>query len=107
MKRIILSYLAGYRWHCCLLQRPFNDASGAVAPRVDGIFILALNGSISLFVRIRDDICSVYWILARIGVVLAALHCIAIDPMLLIRDAIILVGLLPSFYVLATGKHTS
>ena len=107
MKRITLGYLAGYQCYCCLLQRPFNDASGVVAPRADGMFLLVLNGSISFFVRIRDDICSVYWIVARTGVVLAALYCIAADPMLLARNAIILVGLLPSFYVLATGKYTS
>ena len=107
MKQIILSYLAGYQWYYCLLQRPFNDASGVVAPRADGVFMLALNGSISLFFRIRDDVCSVYWIVARIGVMLAALYCIAVDPMVAVCDAITLVGLLPSFYVLATGKHTS
>ena len=69
--------------------------------------MLALNGSFSLFFRIRDDVCSVYWIVARIGVMLAALYCIAVEPMVPVRDAIILVGLLPSFYVMATGKHTS
>ena len=65
MKRITLGYLAGYQCYCCLLERPFNDACWVLAPRADGMVMLIPTGSISLFVRIREDICSVSWIAAR------------------------------------------
>ena len=48
-----------------------------------------------------------YSVAARTGAVPPALNCLAADPMLPVLDAIVLVGLLPSRYALATGAHPS
>jgi len=70
-------------------------------PRVVGIFMIALGGVILQFVRARDYRYYRYAIIARIFIVLAltALYFKARDPLFLVLDTIVLVGLLPSIYV--------
>ena len=57
--------------------------------------------------RRRADACRAYSVAAGTGAVPTALNCLAADPMLPILDAIVLIGLLPSCYALATGTHPS
>ncbi|MDP6700269.1 MAG: hypothetical protein QGH25_11515 [Candidatus Latescibacteria bacterium] len=59
--------------------------------------------------RRRDDVCRAHSVAARTGTgaVPTALYCLAGDSMLPELDAIVLVGLLPSRYALATGTHPS
>src|SRR5262249_37892466 len=73
-------------------------------PRLVGVFMLALGGVILQFLRARDYRYYRYTILARtfIVVALTALYLKARDPLFLVLDAIVLVGLLPSIYVAVT-----
>ena len=59
--------------------------------------------------RRRDDDCRAYSVAARTGTgaVPTALNCLAADPIMPVLDAIVLIGLLPSRYALATGTHPS
>ena len=57
--------------------------------------------------RRRDDDCRAYSVAARTGAVATALNCLAADPIMPVLDAIVLIGLLPSRYALATGTHPS
>jgi hypothetical protein len=70
-------------------------------PRVAGMFMVALGGVIVQFVRARDYRYYLYAITARIFIVVAltALYFKTRDPLLLVLDSIVLVGLLPSIYV--------
>ena len=63
--------------------------------------MLALGGAVLEFVRARDYRYYRYAIVARIFIVVAltALYFKARDPLFLVLDAIVLVGLLPSIYV--------
>jgi uncharacterized protein YjeT (DUF2065 family) len=76
---------------------------GDVMPRLVGVFMLALGGVILQFVRARDYRYYRYAILARVFIVAAqtALYFAARDPLFLVLDVIVLVGLLPSIYVAA------
>src|SRR5262249_4071683 len=78
-----------------------NGSYGDVMPRLVGVFMLALGGVVLQFVRARDYRYYRYAIIARILIVVAlpALYFKARDPMFLVLDAIVLVGLLPSIYV--------
>jgi uncharacterized protein YjeT (DUF2065 family) len=78
-----------------------NGSYGDVMPRLVGMFMLALGGVILQFVRARDFRYYQYTIVARIFIVVAqtALYFKTRDPLFLVLDAIVLVGLLPSIYV--------
>jgi uncharacterized protein YjeT (DUF2065 family) len=78
-----------------------NGSYGDVMPRVAGMFMVALGGVIVQFVRARDYRYYLYAITARIFIVVAltALYFKTRDPLFLVLDAIVLVGLLPSIYV--------
>src|SRR5262249_13652413 len=78
-----------------------TGSSGDVMPRLVGVFMIALGGAILEFVRARDYRYYRYAITARIFIVVAltALYFKARDPLFLVLDAIVLVGLLPSIYV--------
>jgi hypothetical protein len=113
MQRLTLSYLAGYLLlgGLGLLLAPAlalrlllsNGAYGDIMPRVVGMFMLALGGVILQFVRARDYRYYLYIIVARSFIVLVqtALYFKARDPLFLVLDAIVLIGLLPSIYVAA------
>ncbi len=81
-----------------------NGAYGDVMPRVAGVFVVALGGVIFQFVRARDYRYYLYTVLARafIVIVQTILYFRSHDPLFLVMDAIVLVGLLPSIYVAAT-----
>jgi uncharacterized protein YjeT (DUF2065 family) len=115
--RLTLSYLAAY-----LLIGGFGFvvapalalrlllSSGAyddVMPRLVGVFMVALGGVIFQFVRARDYRYYLYTIVARsfIVVVMTALYFKARDPLFLVLDAIVLIGLLPSIYVAAQSAR--
>ena len=78
-----------------------NGSYGDVMPRLVGVFMLALGGVVLQFVRARDYRYYRYAIIARIFIVVAltALYVKAGDPLFLVLDAIVLVGLLPSIYI--------
>jgi hypothetical protein len=80
-----------------------NGSYGDVMPRLVGVFMVALGGVILQFVRARDYRYYGYTIIARILIVVAltVLYFKARDPLFLVLDAIVLVGLLPSIYVAA------
>jgi hypothetical protein len=78
-----------------------NGTYGDVMPRLVGVFMIALGGAVLEFVRARDYRYYRYTITARIFIVVAltALYFKASDPLFLVLDAIVLVGLLPSIYI--------
>ena len=86
-----------------------NGAYGDIMPRVVGMFMLALGGVIFQFVRAQDYRYYLYTIFARafIVLVLTTLYFKSQDPLFLVLDAIVLVGLLPSIYVAATRTARS
>src|SRR5207249_6131404 len=110
MQRLTLSYLAGYLLvgglgflvapDVALRLLLSNGAYGDIMPRVVGMFMLALGGFILQFVRARDYRYYLYAVVARsfIVLVLTALYFRARDPLFLVLDAIVLIGLLPSIY---------
>ena len=78
-----------------------NGNYGDVMPRVVGVFMLALGGVILQFVLAHDYRYYRYTIIARIFILVAmtALYFKSLDPLFLVLNAIVLVGLLPSIYV--------
>jgi hypothetical protein len=68
--------------------------------------MLALGGAVLEFVRARDYRSYRYAIIARIFIVVAlsALYFKTRDPLFLVLDAIVLVGLLPSIYVAVRAR---
>ena len=86
-----------------------NGAYGDIMPRLFGLFMFVLGGVIYQFVRARDYRYYFYTIVARsfIVVVMTALYFKARDPLLLVLDAIVLIGLLPSIYVAAQSARAS
>jgi len=86
-----------------------NGTYGDLMPRVVGMFMLALGGLIFQFVRAQDYCYYLYSAVARtfIVLVLTTLYVRSHDPLFLVLDAIVLVGLLPSIYVAATKTARS
>jgi hypothetical protein len=86
-----------------------NGAYGDIMPRLFGLFMFVLGGIIYQFVRARDYRYYFYTIVARsfIVVVMTALYFKARDPLFLVLDAIVLIGLLPSIYVAARSPRAS
>jgi uncharacterized protein YjeT (DUF2065 family) len=113
MQRLTLIYLASYLLvgGLGLLVVPdltlrlllSNGTYGDVMPRLVGTFMIALGGVILQFVRARDYRYYRSTIVARsfIVVALTALYFRARDPLFIVLDAIVLIGLLPSIYVAA------
>ena len=116
MQRLTFVYLASYLFvgGLGLLVVPeltlrlllSNGRYGDVMPRLVGVFMLALGGAVLEFVRARDYRYYRYAIIARIFIVvsLSALYFKARDPLFLVLDAIVLVGLLPSIYVAVRAR---
>ena len=119
MQRLTLSYLAGYLLvgglgfllapDVALRLLLSNGAYGDIMPRVVGMFMLALGGLILQFVRARDYRYYLYAVVARsfIVLVLTALYFRARDPLFLVLDAIVLIGLLPSTYVVVQSARAN
>ena len=116
MQRLTFVYLASYLigGGLGLLLAPAltlrlllsNGDYGDVMPRLVGVFMVALGGAVLEFVRARDYRYYRYTIVARIFIVVAltALYFKARDPLFLVLDAIVLVGLLPSIYVAVRAR---
>ena len=119
MRRLTLIYLAAY-----LLTGGFgflvapdlalrlllsNGAYGDIMPRLAGLFMFVLGGVIVQFLRARDYRYYSYTIVARSFIVVAmtALYFKAHDPLFLVLDAIVLIGLAPSIYVAAQSARSS
>ena len=119
MQRLTLSYLAGYLLvgglgflvapDVALRLLLSNGAYGDIMPRVVGLFMLVLGGFILQFVRARDYRYYLYAVVARsfIVLVLTALYFRARDPLFLVLDAIVLIGLLPSIYVVVQSARAN
>ena len=117
MQRLTFIYLAAYLLFggFGLLVMPdltlrllfSNGTYGDVMPRLVGMFMIALGGVIVQFLRARDYRYYAYTVVARSFIVIAltAVYLRARDPLLIVLDAIVLVGLLPSIYVLATRNQ--
>lgn len=111
-KRLLLGYLSGYLLFGGLglafapdiaLDLLQSDVDyGDVMPRVVGMFMVALGALIALFVIKADYTYYRFSIVARTGIVafLFYLYTIDTDPMFLVFNAIVLVGLIPSYVVL-------
>lgn len=86
-----------------------NGTYDDVMPRVAGLFMFALGGVIFQFVRAHDYRYYLSTIFARafIVLVLTTIYFRSHDPLFLVLDAIVLLGLLPSIYVAATGPARS
>ena len=119
MQRLTLSYLAGYLLvgglgflvapDVALRLLLSNGAYGDIMPRVVGLFMLVLGCFILQFVRARDYRYYLYAVVARsfIILVLTALYFRARDPLFLVLDAIVLIGLLPSIYVVVQSARAN
>ena len=83
-----------------------NGSYGDVMPRLVGVLMIALGGAVLEFVRARDYRYYWYAIVARIFIVVAltALYVQARDPLFLVLDAIVRVGLLPPIYVAVRAR---
>jgi hypothetical protein len=86
-----------------------NGSYGDVMPRLVGVFMVALGGAVLEFVRARDYRYYRYTIVARTFIVLSltALYFKARDPLFLVLDTIVLIGLLPSIYVAVRARPAS
>ena len=112
MKRITLTYLAvyllvgglGFAFLPDFTFELFQSTGnyGDIMPRVTGIFMIALSGLIALFVYYRDYKYYPYSVFIRTFIVifLFVLYFRTDDPLFLILNIIVLVGLLPSIYTL-------
>lgn len=114
LKRLTLTYLTAYLvggglglaiapdFALELLQA--DQDYGDVMPRVVGMFMVALGSFIGLMVYRGDYSYYRFSIVARTGIVifLFVLYSIDQDPLFLVFSAIVLVGLVPSYYVIAT-----
>ena len=115
MKRVTLVYLASYLTlgGIGLLFAPdvalalllSNGEYGDVMPRVVGMFMLVLSLLVTAFIRHGDYRYYSTTILARsfIVVVLTFLYFWTTDPLFLVLDGIVLLGLLPAMYIQFTA----
>lgn len=119
MKRLTLIYLASYLavGGVGLLVAPefalslllSNGEYGDVMPRVVGMFMLVLSLLVTSFVRRGDSSYYATTILARcfIVAVLTFLYFRTTDPLFLVLDGIVLLGLLPAMYVQFVARGAS
>lgn len=118
MKRLILIYVAfyllvggvGLSFAPDLSLRLFwsNGAYGDVMPRVVGMFMLALGAFVLEFVR-RNDVSyfpTSAYVRALIVAFMIFLYAKSTDPLFLVLVAIVLVGLVPSIYVLSRERFS-
>jgi uncharacterized protein YjeT (DUF2065 family) len=119
LKKLTLTYLATYLigggiglalapdFALDLLQS--DQEYGDVMPRVVGMFMVALGSLIALFVAKSDYTYYPFSIAARTGIVifLFILYSIDQDPLFLVLIAIVLIGLLPSYYAFYEERSAS
>jgi hypothetical protein len=72
------------------------------------MFMVVLGGLILQFVRARDYRYYLSTIHARsfIVIVLTTLYFKRLDPLFIVLDTVVLIGLLPSIYVAASGRNS-
>lgn len=119
MKHVTLTYLTTYLFVGGLgfllvpdftLRLMFSNGEyGVVMPRVVGMFMLVLSGLIFQFVHHRDYRYYIYTVFARSFIVLVftAIYLQTKDPLFLVLNAIVLIGLVPSIYVVATARRAA
>jgi len=111
MKCVTLIYLATYLGvgglglllapRVALLLLLSTGDYGDVMPRVVGMFMLVLSALVATFIRRRDYSYYLTTIVARVFIVatLAVLYFRSADPLFLVLEGIVLVGLAPAIYV--------
>ena len=116
MKRYLLMYLASYLFfggagfafmpELTLKMFMSNGEYGDIMPRVAGLFMVALSGLITMFVVRRDYSYYAYSVFARTAIVgfMVVLYLKSGDPLFLVFNAIVLVGLLPSIWLFFTER---
>ena len=119
LKRLLLGYLSGYLVFggvglafvpdlaLDLLQS--DQDYGDVMPRVVGMFMVALGALIGLFVYNEDYTYYRFSVAARTGIVLFLIYLYTLDsdPMFIVLNVIVLVGLVPSYVVLVKELRRS
>ncbi len=118
MKKITLTYLAtylyiggiGFGFVPELALKIFMSTGnyGLIMPRMVGMFMIVLAFLITLFIRNQDYKYYLPTILARTFIVLflAVLYLRSYDPLFLIVNGIVLVGLIPSYFAYFMGKSS-
>jgi len=98
MKKFTLIYLASYLFVGGFMS---TGTYGDVMPRVVGMFMLVLGFLITLFINNEDYKYYFPTIIARsfIVIFLTALYFNTKDPLFIILNFIVLIGLLPSIYI--------
>ena len=116
MKKITLIYLAFYLFvgglgfasipETILKLFMSNGAYGDIMPRVAGMFMLVLGFLITLFIKNKDYKYYFPTIIARsfIVIFLTVLYFNTDDPLFIILNCVVLIGLLPSIYIYIKGR---
>ena len=116
MKKYTLIYLASYLFiggigfafipESVLKIFMSTGEYGDIMPRVVGMFMIVLGFLITLFIKNEDYKYYLPTIIARsfIVIFLGALYFNTIDPLFIILNIIVLVGLLPSVYIFLKEK---
>ncbi len=118
MKRITLTYLAVYllaggigltflpAFTLDLFQS--NGDYGDIMPRVAGMLMMGLGGLITQFVLRKDYTYYAYSVYIRSFFVLFLffLYFRSSDPLFIVLNVIVLIGLLPSIYVLVRERNS-
>ena len=119
MKRLTFTYLSGYLalGGLGLLVAPdltlrlllSNGEYGTVMPRVVGLFMLVLSGLVFQFLSRGDYRYYAYTVFARSFIVLVfiAMYAGTRDPLFVVLNVIVLIGLLPSIYALVTAREAA
>ena len=116
MKKITLIYLAsylfiggiGFAFIPEMILKIFMSTGeyGDIMPRVVGMFMIVIGFLITLFIKNEDYKYYLPTIIARsfIVIFLSALYFISSDPLFIILNIIVLIGLLPSIYIFIKDK---
>lgn len=117
MKKITLIYLAsyllvggagfGFAPEMALKMFMSTGDYGVIMPRMVGMFMIVLSFLIALFIKNQDYKYYLPTIIARTFIVLflSFLYFKSNDPLFIIVNIIVLIGLLPSYYVYFTSKR--
>ncbi len=117
MKRITLIYLSSYLFaggvgfgfapEIALKMFMSTGDYGAVMPRMVGMFMIVLSFLIAMFVKNQDYKYYLPTIIARTFIVifLSYLYFSTSDPLFIIVNVIVLIGLLPSYYIYIRTKN--
>ncbi len=115
MKKITLIYVASYLFaggigfgfapDVALKMFMSTGDYGEIMPRMVGMFMIVLGFLIALFVKNHDDKYYLPTIIARTFIVifLSVLYLKTHDPLFIVVNIIVLIGLIPSFYAYFKG----